>query len=287
MQRIWITGSNGQLGMAINEEIDKLEFEILDTDIDDLDITDIDEVLSFGELNRPDVIINCSGITEMELCEKNPILAYKVNALGARNLSIIARKLEAKLVHISTDDVFDGKSLVPYTEFDQTNPCTVYGKSKLAGENYVKEFTCKHFIIRSTWVYGEGDNFVLDFIRKVEQGEPLSIASDQFGSPTSAADLARFILELIKTSEYGTYHATNKGCCSRYEFAEEILKLTGKKAELKAVPTTMSDFSSVRPAYAVLENFIMQMIDVYDFPDWQTSLAEYLEERGATIERRK
>lgn len=285
MQKIWVCGANGQIGQAINAEVDKLEFEMLDTDVDVLDVTDTDKVLSFGERNRPDVIINCAGVTDLGLCEENPVLAYKVNALGARNLSIAARKLEAKLVQISTDDVFDGKSLEPYNEFDRTNPGTIYGKSKLAGENYVKEFTYKHFIVRSTWVYGKGDNFVLDFLKKADSGEKLSIASDQFGSPTSAAELARFLLHLIHTSEYGTYHATNQGVCSRYAFAEEILRMTGKKAVMEAVPTAMSDFSRVRPAFAVLDNFIMNMVDIYDFPSWQESLREYLLEGGFLIER--
>ena len=263
MQKIWICGAKGQIGQAINEIIDKLEFKVLDTDIDDLDITDTDEVLRFGEMNRPDIIINCAGLTNIEECENDISKAYKVNALGARNLSIIARKLEAKLVHISTDDVFDGKSDQPYNEFDQTRPQTAYGKSKLAGEQYVKEFTYKHFIIRSTWVYGLGNNFINDLLEKVNKGESLAIASDQFGSPTSAKELARFILHLIDTNEYGTYHATNKGVCSRYEFAHEILKLTGKEAQMKAVPTHLYDFSKVRPAYCVLDNFIMSMTPVY------------------------
>ena len=279
MQKIWICGAKGQIGQAINEIIDKLEFKVLDTDIDDLDITDTDEVLRFGEMNRPDIIINCAGLTNIEECENDISKAYKVNALGARNLSIIARKLEAKLVHISTDDVFDGKSDQPYNEFDQTRPQTAYGKSKLAGEQYVKEFTYKHFIIRSTWVYGLGNNFINDLLEKVNKGESLAIASDQFGSPTSAKELARFILHLIDTNEYGTYHVTCSGICNRYEFAQEILRLAGKTIELKAVPTEQSDLSSVRPPYAVLDNFILRIIEMYDMPEWKESLKEYMDER--------
>ena len=279
MQKIWICGAKGQIGQAINEIIDKLEFKVLDTDIDDLDITDTDEVLRFGEMNRPDIIINCAGLTNIEECENDISKAYKVNALGARNLSIIARKLEAKLVHISTDDVFDGKSDQPYNEFDQTRPQTAYGKSKLAGEQYVKEFTYKHFIIRSTWVYGLGNNFINDLLEKVNKGESLAIASDQFGSPTSAKELARFILHLIDTNEYGTYHVTCSGICNRYEFAQEILRLAGKTIELKAVPTEQSDLSSVRPPYAVLDNFILRIIDVYEMPDWKDSLEEFMKEK--------
>ena len=280
MQKIWVCGSRGQIGQAVNDVVDKLEFEMLDTDLDDLDVTDTDEVLRFGEMNRPDIIINCSGMTDIEACEENPSMAYKVNALGARNLAIVASKMQAKMVQLSTDDVFDGKSTAPYTEFDMTNPVTIYGKSKLAGENYVKEFTSKHFIVRSTWVYGKGSNFITNFLQRAEAGGEIAVASDQFGSPTSANELARFLLHLVHTSEYGTYHAPNRGICSRYAFAEEILKMTGKQVTLQPVPTLMDELSKVRPAYAVLDNFIMSMVPVYDFPQWQDSLREYLTERG-------
>ena len=280
MQKIWVCGSRGQIGQAVNDVVDKLEFEMLDTDMDDLDVTDTDEVLRFGEMNRPDIIINCSGMTDIEACEENPSMAYKVNALGARNLAIVASKMQAKMVQLSTDDVFDGKSTAPYTEFDVTNTVTVYGKSKLAGENYVKEFTSKHFIVRSTWVYGKGSNFITNFLQRAKEGGEIAVASDQFGSPTSANELARFLLHLVHTSEYGTYHATNRGICSRYAFAEEILKMTGKQVTLQPVPTVMDELSKVRPAYAVLDNFIMSMVPVYDFPQWQDSLREYLTERG-------
>ena len=280
MQKIWVCGSRGQIGQAVNDVVDKLEFEMLDTDLADLDVTDTDEVLRFGEMNRPDIIINCSGMTDIEACEENPSMAYKVNALGARNLAIVASKMQAKMVQLSTDDVFDGKSTAPYTEFDMTNPVTIYGKSKLAGENYVKEFTSKHFIVRSTWVYGKGSNFITNFLQRAEAGGEIAVASDQFGSPTSANELARFLLHLVHTSEYGTYHATNRGICSRYAFAEEILKMTGKQVTLQPVPTLMDELSKVRPAYAVLDNFIMSMVPVYDFPQWQDSLREYLTERG-------
>lgn len=280
MQKIWVCGSRGQIGQAVNDVVDKLEFEMLDTDMDDLDVTDTDEVLRFGEMNRPDIIINCSGMTDIEACEENPSMAYKVNALGARNLAIVASKMQAKMVQLSTDDVFDGKSTAPYTEFDVTNPVTVYGKSKLAGENYVKEFTSKHFIVRSTWVYGKGSNFITNFLQRAKEGGEIAVASDQFGSPTSANELARFLLHLVHTSEYGTYHATNRGICSRFAFAEEILKMTGKQVTLQPVPTVMDELSKVRPAYAVLDNFIMSMVPVYDFPQWQDSLREYLTERG-------
>ena len=276
MQKVWIVGSEGQIGEAINEVLNPLEIEALNTDKNELDITETDEVLRFGEIHRPDVIINCAGLTDMDLCEKEPEEAFRVNALGARNLSIVARKTGAKIVQLSTDDVFDGLAKKPYTEFDDTNPTTVYGRSKRAGENYVKEFTHKHFIIRSNWVYGKGNNFVNRVLEAANEGRALSVAEDQYGSPTSAKDLARIILHLIYTNEYGTYHATCKGVCSRYEFAREILRLAGKKDELNPVPTPQSDLSSKRPAYAVLDNFILRIIDVYDMPEWKE---EFIKEK--------
>ncbi|MCF2554485.1 dTDP-4-dehydrorhamnose reductase [Faecalicatena contorta] len=279
MLKVWIAGSGGQIGTAINEMLDPLEIEVFNTDERELNITNTDEVLSFGEINRPDVIINCAAVTDPEQCEKDPEHAYRVNALGARNLSIVARKVGAKIVQFSTDDVFDGLSKRPYTEFDDTNPKTVYGRSKRAGENYVKEFTGKHFIIRSNWVYGKGNNFVEKVLKAAEDKKPLSVASDQFGSPTSANDLAKLVLHLIHTNEYGTYHVTSQGVCNRYEFAKAILEITGKEVALKSVPTSESDLSYARPAYAVLDNFILRIIHLYEMPHWRSALEEYLKER--------
>ena len=188
----------------------------------------------------------------------------------------VANKVGAKFVQLSTDDVFDGQRQQPYTEFDLTNPRTVYGRSKLAGEHYVKEFTQKHFIVRSNWVYGQGNNFVNRVLEAADQNRPITVAAEQTGSPTSAQDLARIILYLIRTNEYGTYHATCKGMCSRLDFAKEILRLSGKTAELTTVPSSSLDVSETRPDYSVLDNFILRIIDVYDMPSWQDSLKEYL-----------
>lgn len=276
MTKIWLVGANGQVGTAIQETIDSLKVELLNTDLEDLDITNTDAVLNFSEINRPDVIINCAAVTDVKQCEENKELAFKVNALGARNLSLAARKVKAKLVQLSTDDVFDGLSNEPYSEFDNPNPKTVYGKSKLAGENYVKEFTERHFIIRSNWIYGKGTNFISRLLNVCETQETIAIASDQFGAPTYANDLAQMILKLIYTNEYGTYHVTAKGSCSRYEFAKEILRLAGKDVEVLPVPTKDAQLSTVRPVYTVLDNFILRILDIYDMPEWKASLEYYM-----------
>ena len=195
MLKVWIAGASGQIGRALNDVLDPMEIEALNTDLDELDITDTDEVINFGTVNRPYVIINCTGITDTDECEKNPEHAYRVNALGARNLSIVARKCGSKIVQLSTDDVFDGQSKKPYTEFDDTNPLTVYGRSKRAGEYYVKEFTHKHFIIRSNWVYGQGGrNFVNRVLEAVESLIPFFAGIP--GMKLGLANLAvLFILE--------------------------------------------------------------------------------------------
>lgn len=194
---------------------------MLDTDVDDLDVTDTDEVLRFGEMNRPDIIINCSGMTDISSCEENPSQAFKVNALGARNLAIVAAKMQAKMVQLSTDDVFDGKSTEPYTEFDITNPGTVYGKSKLAGENYVKEFTTKHFIVRSTWVYGKGQNFINGFLKKVDAGEQLSIGL----RPVWITDERKRTGKIFITS--GAYERVRNLSCDKQGRVQPLCVCTG------------------------------------------------------------
>lgn len=273
MLKLWIVGANGQIGSALNELVEPLDVEVLNTDKDEVDIACTDDVIRFGEINRPDVIINCAAITDIDECQNDVDQAYRINALGPRNLCIVARKIGAKVVQISTDDVFDGTSDKPYNEFDNTNPQTVYGRSKKAGEDYVKEFTHKHFIIRSNWVYGKnGKNFVNQLLTSKES--VLEVTNDQVGSPTSAKDLARAILYLIETNEYGTYHITCNDVCSRYEFAMEVKKLANLTVEIKQ--TNSSD--SIRPAYAVLDNFILRLVKGYTMPNWKTSLAEYLNE---------
>ena len=278
MLKVWLNGYSGQIGQAINKLLDPLQYEIFCTDKDELDITNVDSVMSFGEINRPDIIINCAGMTNVDECEENKEEAFRVNAIGARNLSIIAGKISAKLVHISTDDIFNGTKEKPFDEFDEPNPSTVYGKSKLAGERYVKEFTRKHFIIRSSWVYGYKENFVTKVIRTAKNGEVLKIANDQYGSPTSAHKLAQFILYIMNTNEYGTYHMTCLGVCSREEFAKEILKQCNIDGIIQSVSTKQADFTSKHPSYTVLHDLILRILNDYQAPTRQEALKDYLKE---------
>ncbi|MBE6024188.1 MAG: dTDP-4-dehydrorhamnose reductase [Cellulosilyticum sp.] len=278
MKRIWIIGANGQLGTAINELLDRREIEVLNTDKDDVDVTDINRVVQFADLNRPEIIINCAGLTSIRECEEDVEKAYKINAVGSRNVSIASRRIEAKLVHLSTDDVFSGEKYEPYNEFDIENPKSIYGKSKLAGERFVKEFAERYFIIRSTWIYGKGENFIKDFITQSYTKDTICVAKDAFGCPTSAKELAKFVIHLMNTSEYGLYHAVCEGQCSRYEFAEEIIKQTGLNIKLKAVLTEEDELMNQRPVHIVLDDLMLRLLGNYKMPTWEEALADYIKE---------
>lgn len=272
---VWIAGAGGRLGQALNQLLDSREIEILNTDIEDCDITSLNDVLTFADMNRPDAVINCAGLTDVEECEFNKEKAYSVNALGARNLSIAARKIGARIVHISTDDVFDGLSKEAYTEFDDTYPISVYGKSKLAGERFVRELNPKHIVIRSSWIYGEGNNFLNQILTMAENNQEVSVPDDQFGTPTSSLELARLVIFLMNRAEYGIYHGACVGQCSRYEFAKEIFRLKGISTKLIPVSTTEDQLNKYRPCFTVLDNFMLRISGLYEMKEWKEALAEY------------
>lgn len=278
MKRIWITGASGHVGSALFRMLDRLTYEILATDIKEVDITDVEEVRGCCKLNRPDVIINCAGLTDLQTCEKHPDQAYLVNALGARNLAQEAQAIDAKLIQISTDDVFGTDRSVPYNEFDSLSPRSVYGKSKAAGEQLVKDLMTRYIIVRSSWVYGVGKDFITDVLNAVKNGGILHVPSNQFSSPTSAQELAKVILAFIETDAYGTYHAVCRGFCSRYEYAQEILKLTGNTGKLIVEPYI--DETNTRPRYSVLDNLMLRISGMPEPKDWKEALTEYLQETG-------
>lgn len=281
-ESIWLAGAKGQLGQAILRQIKKQDAltVVLTTD-KDLDITDMAEVSRFVITNHPSVIINCAGMIDVEACERDQIMAYKVNALGARNMSAAARMVDASIIHISTDDVFAGDSLTPLTEFDVTMPTSVYGKSKLAGEMMVRELNPKHLVIRSSWSYDEGNNFLTHLLTQAELGKCIEVACDQVGTPTSMDALAKGILNLMNGNEYGVYHVSCEGSCTRYEFAKKVLELTGKDTSLiKPVLAKDLEGGYEHPLNTVLENLMLKMTEIYKMPTWEADLEEYLETRG-------
>ena len=278
MKKIWITGAEGHIGTALLNLLEGVEYQLLPTDIEEVDITKIDEVTQFVHVNRPDVVINCAGLTDVQECENNVDEAYRVNAIGVRNVALAANEVNAKVIQISTDDVFDKESRVPYNEFDNVHPRTIYGKSKEAGEKILTQLLNRFVIIRSSWIYGIGRDFVDEVLRNVGQGKTMEVPNNQYAAPTSAKELAKVIRYFIDNEEYGLYHVVCPGSCSRYEFARTILEYSGKAGELDLYPVVIED--SARPTYSVLDNMMLRLTGIEEPKDWKAALKEYLDETG-------
>lgn len=283
MKKIIITGCNGQLGRALNQLYEKeCDITLINTDIfqgdgiTSLDITDVDAVLSFVKEMKPDAIINCAAHTNVDKCETDIDNAYKINAIGPRNLSIAAAETGARLMHISTDYVFPGTEDRPLTEFDAVGPTSMYGKTKLAGENFVKEFSDKHFIIRTAWLYGDGKNFVRTMLRLAEDHSEIGVVKDQFGTPTSAVELARAVRYLLPTENYGLFHGTCEGSCSWADFAAEIFRLAKKDVKVNYITTEEFGSLAKRPAYSILDNYMLRLTTDFTFASWQDAIEEYM-----------
>ena len=275
--KVIITGAKGQLGLELAKQLKcNSKYEVVTTDRTELNIVDIKQVSDFLSKQKPDVVINCAAHTAVDLCETDIENAYRINALGPRNLAIACEKIGAKLVQVSTDYVFNGNGTRPYREDDMTSPNSVYGTSKLMGENFVKEFCSKYFIVRTAWLYGDGNNFVRTMIKLSETNKELNVVDDQVGSPTSTVDLSKAIINLIDTEYYGIYHGTCEGQCSWYEFAKKIFEI--KNIDIEVNPVTSEEFKrpAPRPAYSVLDNFMFKLVDLNTFRQWEDSLEEYL-----------
>ena len=292
--KILITGSNGQLGNelqkivatgraeigSVSEQIKNSEVFALD--VDKLDITKLEQFKTVLKEINPDVVINCAAATNVDGCEANKDLALKINAIGAKNLAIVSEEIGAKLVQVSTDYVFSGVGEIPLNESDLVAPYSVYGKTKLLGEEYVREFSSKYYIVRTAWLYGYvGHNFVYTMMRLGKEKESLSVVNDQLGNPTSANDLAYHILKLIETDEYGVYHCTGKGECSWYDFAAEIMKLAGRNCTVN--PCTSEEYkamypnSAKRPEYSSLDNMMLRCTVGDEMRDWKDALKTFMD----------
>ena len=292
--RILITGSNGQLGNelqkivstgkaeigAVSEEIKNAEVFAMDVDI--LDITNLEQVKKVLNEVKPDVVINCAAATNVDGCEANQDLAFKINSLGPRNLAMVAEELGAKIVQVSTDYVFSGVGEAPLKECDLVAPVSVYGKTKLLGEEFVRDFSTKYYIVRTAWLYGYvGHNFVYTMMKLGKDRDTLNVVNDQLGNPTHANDLAYHILKLIQTEEYGVYHCTGKGECSWYNFASEIMKLSGRNCTVN--PCTSEEYKSMypnsadRPAYSSLDNMMLRCTVGDEMRDWKDALKTFMD----------
>lgn len=279
MKKILVTGCNGQLGKAIQKEYESEAAELILTDVADLDITDNAQVLQFVREHKPQVIMNCAAHTAVDLCEEQWDLAYRINAIGPRNLAIAATQTGAKLMHISTDYVFSGDGDHPYTEFDPVGPTSAYGKTKLEGERFVQQFAKNYFIIRTAWLYGDGKNFVKTMLKLAGTRDNVSVVKDQFGSPTSAKELAKMMHHLEPTENYGLFHGTCEGSCSWADFADEIFRLAGLPTKVNHITTEEYGSATRRPAYSVLDNYMLRLTTDFRMADWQDAIREYMEEQ--------
>ena len=288
MKKVLVTGCNGQLGRAIQKEYaGDVTFVLTDVaegeGITSLDITDIDAVMSLVLAQKPDVIINCAALTNVDGCEKMWDLAYKINAIGPRNLAIAATAVGAKLVHVSTDYVFAGTERTPRTEFDTPDPISAYGKTKLEGEQFVRQFAEKFFILRTAWLYGDGKNFVKTMVRVAKTHDEVSVVCDQFGSPTSAVELAKMIHFLAGTDNYGIFHATCEGETNWADFTEAFYAKLGITAKVNHITseeyTKMNPEAAKRPAYSNLDNYMLRLTtDQFAMANWEDALDVYLKD---------
>ena len=287
--KILVTGAKGQLANEIINMLKSLKGEIgsiseeyknnecVAVDIDTLDITNISNVENFILSCKPDIVINCAAMTNVDACQTNIETAMKVNAIGARNLAIACEKANAKLVHISTDYVFAGDASVAYCEWDRCCPKSIYGKSKFLGEQYVMHHCKKHFIVRTAWPCGyNGNNFVKTIIKLASDKPEIKVVNDQKGNPTNANDLAYHILKIALTDEYGIYHCTGSGECTWYEFASKIVEYYG--LDCKVLPCSTEEFPrpAKRPSYSSLDNLMLRCTVGDEMRQWEEALKMFI-----------
>ena len=274
--RIAITGARGQLGRGLTESFQGHELLLIDLPEHDVTQRDIIPLISdFG----PELVIHAAAMTDVDGCEREPDVAYRVNALGTRNVALSCQRCDAPMLYISTDYVFDGTSDEPYLEYDEPNPTSVYARSKLAGEEFVRDLLKRFYVVRTGWLYARyGNNFVEKILQLADEKRELSVVTNELGSPTYAPDLAEAILRLIQHPLYGIYHLINEGICSRYEFAAKILEFAGKR-DVQLRPVTTYARAARVPRHAVLRNFSAATQLGIVLRPWEEALRAYSEER--------
>ncbi|WP_141336619.1 dTDP-4-dehydrorhamnose reductase [Paenibacillus sp. tmac-D7] len=279
--KVLVTGAKGQLGQDVVSLFQQQQHDVWGMTRNELDITDQEQCISKISEIQPDVIVHCAAYTAVDQAETDEDQAYAVNAVGTRNLAVAAEQFGSKLCYISTDYVFDGQASKPYTEYDNTNPTGVYGKSKRAGEWLVQNLSSKFFIVRTSWVFGlHGNNFVKTMLKLAQERSQLKVVHDQIGSPTYTADLAEFILQLVSTEKYGIYHASNAGVCSWFEFAKAIFEERG--INITVDPCTTEEFPrpAPRPKYSVMDHLSIRTNGFEDMRHWRDALRDFLAKLG-------
>ncbi|QSQ07949.1 dTDP-4-dehydrorhamnose reductase [Koleobacter methoxysyntrophicus] len=276
--RVLITGANGQLGYDVVERLKKLNIEHIGVNRENFDLTNEEQTKSFILNYRPDVVIHCAAYTAVDKAEDERDLCYAVNVLGTRYIAQACKELDAKMVYISTDYVFDGEKKEPYEVTDTPNPVNYYGLTKYLGEQEVQKNSDKFFIVRTSWVFGKnGNNFIKTMLKLGQERKEIKVVCDQVGSPTYTYDLAKLLCDMIQTDKYGVYHATNEGYCSWYEFACEIFKIAGMD-DVKVVPIKSEEYpiKAVRPKYSRLLKDKLELKGFSRLPNWKDALKRYI-----------
>lgn len=278
--KILVTGGNGQLGRAFQQLQAQTEHEIIAMDVDCLDITNQEQVFAVMEKLRPDAVVHGAAYTQVDLAESREDDAFRVNAVGTQNIAAACLEHNAKMVYVSTDYVFDGEKETAYVETDAVCPQSAYGRTKLAGEELAARICPRLFIARTAWLYGDGNNFVRTMRKLAAEKDELCVVHDQTGTPTYAVDLAQAILKLLPTAHYGTYHMTNGGQCTWYEFACAILRQSGSATPIRPVTTAEFVRPAKRPRHSVLRNYLLEQTIGDPFRPWQEALEAYLRQEA-------
>jgi len=283
--KVVVIGADGQLGTDLCRKLDGFELvRLLETDID---VTSMISVRRAILPVHPDVVINTAAFHNVDECELEPDKAFAVNAIGARNVAVVCQEIGAKVVFVSSDHVFGASPrTVPYTEFDQTGPVNVYGRSKVAGELAVRHLCLKHFIVRSCGLFGvagprgKRGNFVDTMVRLGHERSEIRVVADQVTTVCYTLELAKKITQLIQTDLYGTFHIANHGVCSWFEYAREIIALSGSRAKVLPITTAEYPQKAARPAYSALDNYHLRLVGMDDMRPWREALKDYMVEKG-------
>ena len=280
--KVLVTGATGQLGHDVCEELSKLKIDTLSPTHQEFDITDMTKVYDYLEKERPDAVIHCAAYTAVDRAQEDFFNCHDVNSSGTRTLAKDCGRMGIPLLYISTDYVFDGSGDEPFEVDHKKGPLNEYGLSKLAGEEAVKSFCDKYFIVRVSWVFGiNGGNFVKTILRIAEQKPSITVVDDQIGSPTYTRDLAKLLCQMIQTDKYGIYHATNEGFCSFCEFAEKIIELAGKPTKIIPIPSEKYKTPAKRPLNSRLSKKSLDDAGFERLPKWEDALSRYLVELSA------
>lgn len=281
MNNILVTGSTGQLGSDVVKELLKRGYSTLSPNRSEFNLCSEDNIRNYILNSNCEAIVHCAAYTQVDKAEDEKDLCIKINATATKHIVKCAKILDIPMIYISTDYVFDGTKDGEYTENDETNPINIYGESKLAGEKYVQEILDKYYIVRTSWVFNiNGKNFIETMLRLSKANNQLSIVNDQIGSPTYTKDLSRLLVDMLETSKYGLYHATNEGYCSWYEFANTIFKLANINIDIKAINSNEYASRAKRPLNSKLSKDKLIEYGFKPLPHWEDALKDYLIRRG-------